>query len=64
MKREIWNKRNKHYKNSIELNNLLSGKELDKASILKIKEAQNKEYKKYKFIKGLQNVIDKQKEKQ
>lgn len=64
MKREIWNKKNKHYKNSIELNNLLSGKELDKASILKIKEAQNKEYKKYKFIRGLQDAIDKQKEKQ
>lgn len=64
MKREIRNKKNKYYKNSIELNNLLNGKKLVKVSVLKIKEAQNKEYQKYKFIKGLQNAIDKQKESQ
>ncbi|MGN1326718.1 MAG: hypothetical protein ACI4VQ_01335 [Clostridia bacterium] len=62
MKREIWSKRDKHYKNSLELFSMLSGRNLKKSSVQKIREVQDKEYKKYLFIKGIQKAIDKQKE--
>lgn len=62
MKRELWNKRNKHFKKSIELNELLSGRTLNTSRSLKLRELQDKEYKKYMFIKGIQKAIDKQKE--
>lgn len=62
MKREIWNKRDKHYKKSIELKNLLSGRDLDIPRTQKLRYIQDKEYKKYLFIRGIQKAIDKQKE--